>query len=192
MLQDDPPLPLVPASDLTVPASTADAPALADESADDPAGPTLASVEVSLCERMQAVPEGPSRVVDLVTLVANADGTVDDAEREALARTLSVLLGNKLHAGLVDQLIRSSIEDAAREGVEARIAAVAEALRGCNVVEEGLLVGLAVAYSSFGLSRPERAVINALAAACGVPRERLAALIRRVRIEVDPGGAARG
>jgi len=148
---------------------------------------TLDEAEAVLCARVQTDPHASKRIVDLLCLVAAADGEVDADERKALSRTLAVLLGSELHPAMLEVLIRGSLHEIESQGFDARILDVAASMRACSAVEEGLLVAIAMAYVSDGFSGPERDVIQGLARAMGIGAPRLAALVRRVRSEVDPG-----
>jgi hypothetical protein len=141
----------------------------------------IADVEQILAHEVLENPDMAARIVDLLCLVAIADGRVDDAEREEISRVLGVLLAERLHAAVTTHLIRGSLREIERDGVHARVLAVSEALCGAHLVEEGLLIGIAMGFVSNGFSPEERAVIEAIAQTCGVSEERLARLEARVR-----------
>jgi tellurite resistance protein len=148
---------------------------------------TLDEAESTLCARVASYPHASKRLVDLLCLVAAADGEVDDEERAALSRTLAVLLGNDLQEAIVSLLIRGSLDEIDIHGFQPRIELVAQALRECSAVEEGLMLAIAMAYVTDGFSQPERSVVRGLAKAMGVTDARLAALVQSVRDQVDPG-----
>ncbi|MGK4003443.1 tellurite resistance TerB family protein [Sorangium sp. So ce1036] len=123
----------------------------------------------------------PTPIVDLGALVANADGNVDAEELDALRQLIEPMLGAELNAELVRYLIEASLKVIAAAGVEPRVRLLAEILMDCDAVEEGIIVALAVAHASEGLSAPERAVIESLARAARLPPGRLDRLSDDVR-----------
>jgi tellurite resistance protein len=148
---------------------------------------TLDQAESTLCARVASYPHASKRLVDLLCLVAAADGEVDDEEKAALARTLAVLLGSDLQEAIVSLLIRGSLDEIDVHGFQPRIELVAQALRDCSAIEEGLMLAIAMAYVSDGFSQPERSVVRGLAKSMGVTDARLQALVQSVREQVDPG-----
>ena len=112
-----------------------------------------------LCTRFEQHGYNPTPIVDLGVLVARADGKVDDAEKKAL-----------------------------RDVFEARARLVAEILKDCDAVEQGIVVALGIAYASEGLSKDERAVIDMIAKAAGLAPERVDALAKQVKAKLPEDG----
>jgi tellurite resistance protein len=127
----------------------------------------------------------PTPIIDLGTLVANADGVVDAQEIETLQQILEPLLGAQLDGELVGYLVNASLTVIKAAGVEPRMRVVAEILMDCDAVEDGIIVALAVAYASEGLSEAERSLVTQLAKTCELPDDRIAALIARVGTEME-------
>jgi tellurite resistance protein len=123
----------------------------------------------------------PTPIVDLGALVANADGSVEPEEIEALGELLGPMLGAELDAEIVGYLVEASLRVIAAAGVQPRVRLIAEILKDCNAVEEGILIALSVAYASEGLSAAERALIESLARAAELPSARLAELNEKVQ-----------
>ncbi|WP_437708143.1 tellurite resistance TerB family protein [Sorangium sp. So ce448] len=123
----------------------------------------------------------PTPIVDLGALVANADGTVDAEEIDALRQLIEPMLGAQLNVELVRYLIEASLKVIAAAGVEPRVRLLAEILMDCDAVEEGIIIALAVAHASEGISDAERAVIESLARAAELPGRRLDQLNEQVR-----------
>jgi tellurite resistance protein len=138
-----------------------------------------------LCEAFEKGGYNPTPIIDLGVLVAGADGTVDDKERELLLDVFQTLLETKINAEVVDHLVTSSLEVIAAAGSEARERLVAAILADCDAVEAGLLVALAIAFASEGLSSSERTVITRIARAAGLGEARLAELVRHVERHSD-------
>jgi tellurite resistance protein len=130
----------------------------------------------------------PTPIIDLGVLVVYADGVIDEKEREVLLDVFSTLLDTKLPPEVVDHLVTASVQVIEAAGAESRARLIAEILLDCDAVEPGILVALAVAYASEGLSKEERVVIERIADFAKLPRSRLEELIRRVsaRAAGDP------
>lgn len=141
-----------------------------------------------LCTAFSRNGYNPTPIIDLGVLVANADGEVDEEERAILSDVFQALLETALTPEVVENLVTASLEVIQAAGAESRARLVAEILRDCDAVEPGVLVALAVAFASKGLSSAERAVIDRIAAASGLPKARLGELVERVRsrVEGDP------
>ncbi len=135
----------------------------------------------ALVTKFDAGDYNPTPVVDLGALVANADGHVDPQELDALCAIFEPLLGAALDRELVSMLVDASVQVAQAAGTEARIRVIAEILADCDAVEPALIVALAVAFASDGLSDAERGVVAALARATQQPEARVTELTERVR-----------
>lgn len=133
-----------------------------------------------LCHAFERGGYNPTPIIDLGVLVVIADGVVDDKERDVLLDLFQTLLDTKLSPEVVDHLVTASMQVAEAAGVESRARLIAEILLDCDAVEPGILVALAVAYASEGLSKEERGVIERIADAAELPRSRLDEMIKRV------------
>jgi tellurite resistance protein len=138
-----------------------------------------------LCAAFERGGYNPTPIIDLGVLVVNADGVVDKQEREVLLDVFQTLLDTKLSGDVVDHLVTASVQVIEAAGAESRARLIAEILVDCDAVEPGILVALAVAYASEGLSKEERVVIERIADASRLPRARLEELIRRVHARAD-------
>jgi len=139
----------------------------------------------AVCDLFERGEYNPTAIIDLGVLVANADGTIDDDELDALRLIFGRLLRTQLDGELVEHLIVASREVIDAAGVGARLRLIAEILRDCNAVEEGMIVALGIAYSSEGFSPSERTLVASLAHACDLPSSRLEELIETVRLAVE-------
>jgi hypothetical protein len=81
----------------------------------------------------------------------------------------------------VHHLLGVSLEALGSADRDARARLIAEILLDCDAVEPGLTIALAVAFSSEGLSPEERRLIEIIADAGGVTRERLEQMIAEVQ-----------
>jgi tellurite resistance protein len=138
-----------------------------------------------LCAAFERHGYNPTPIIDIGVLVANADGIVDEREREVLLDMFQTLLDAKLSAEVVDHLVTSCLQIIEAAGAESRARLVAEILHDCDAVEPGILVALAVAYASEGLSKAERVVIERIADAARLPRPRLEEIMQRVAARAD-------
>ncbi len=130
----------------------------------------------------------PTPIIDIGVLVASADGKVDDHERLLLLEVFQTLLETLLNAEVVDHLVTASLEVIEAAGAVPRARLVGAILKDCDAVEPGLVVALAVAFASEGLSAAERAVVSRIAEGADFGEEQLAALEARVRQmgDIDP------
>ena len=77
---------------------------------------------VDLCARFDLNDYNPTPLVDLGALVANADGSVDTEELEALRQLLEPMLGAQLNAEMVGYLIEASLRVIEAAGIEPLVA----------------------------------------------------------------------
>ena len=141
-----------------------------------------------LCVAFERGGYNPTPVIDLGVLVANADGTVDERERELLLEVFQALLETKVTAEVVDALVSASVEVIKVAGAEARARLVAAILTDCDAVDAGLRVAIAIAFASEGLTEAERGVIDRVAGAADVPKARVDELVEEVRSYTDAAG----
>jgi tellurite resistance protein len=142
---------------------------------------TVAVAIDQLCAAFERHGYNPTPIIDLGVLVASADGVIDDKERAVLLDLFQTLLDAKLSAEVVDHLVTSCAQIIEAAGAESRARLVAEILHDCDAVEPGLLVAIAIAYASEGMSADERVVIERIADAARLPRARLEEIITRMR-----------
>lgn len=140
-----------------------------------------------LCLAFERGGYNPTPIIDLGVLVVIADGVVDEKEREVLLDVFQTLLDTKLSPEVVDHLVTASVQVVEAAGAESRARLIAEILLDCDAVEPGILVALAVAYASEGLSKEERVVVERIADAAELPRSRLEQLIKRVHARAAGG-----
>jgi tellurite resistance protein len=140
-------------------------------------GAHIKPLVAALCARFGGDDEGITTSVDLAVLVAAADGTIDADERAALTASLEAIMGSTVAPTVVRYLVRESRNQIEAAGAEARARAIGGVLADHGAVDDGLRLALAIAFSSGGLSAPEREVIAVVAKAAGVSESRLEALI---------------
>jgi tellurite resistance protein len=145
------------------------------------AHPIVQSAIETLIKQFAYGDYNPTPIIDLGVLVANADGQVDDDELETLRSIFQSLFGATLSRDMVGFLIAASLEVLQAAGIDSRVRLIAEILKDCDAVKPGVIVALAVAYSSEGLSAAERGVIEAVARAADLSTSELDALVESVR-----------
>jgi tellurite resistance protein len=113
-------------------------------------------------------------------LAANADGSVDDEERDMLVRAIEVLSEGGVIEWEVESLLDDSAARAKAEGDAKRADAVGAKLKELGHPEAGLLFAAFVAQASGGIDKKESAVLHAIGKAAGVAKTKVTALLKRV------------
>jgi tellurite resistance protein len=124
---------------------------------------------------------GLGTIVDLAVLVAMADGKIDAVEMAALTESVEAIVGSRLVISMVKHLVTQSRADIRGKGIEAAAQSIGAILAKQGAAEDGLLLGLAVAFASEGLAVAEREVLEGVSRAAGVSPERFAELVEAVR-----------
>lgn len=145
----------------------------------------IANAIDELCTAFARHGYNPTPIIDIGVLVASADGTVDEREREMLLDVFQKLLDTALTPEVVDHLVTASLEVIEAAGAESRARLVAAILKDCEAVEPGVRVGLGLAYASQGLSSAEKKVIERIATAGGLSAKRLAELTEEIGKHAD-------
>ena len=128
-----------------------------------------------------------TRMVELVMLVARADGVIDDTEREAIAVFAEELLGPLGSREAIDHVVNELAAGLDAESLAAHCEAIGKALANADVVTEGIELAIHVALASDGLADSEKDVIYAIAKSAGATPEQTALLIARLsRASVRP------
>ncbi|MBN2196590.1 MAG: TerB family tellurite resistance protein [Polyangiaceae bacterium] len=120
-------------------------------------------------------------LVDLMVLVANADGNIDPDEHVALSAGIESILGSRVAPEFVSEVVVESLDKLAEENLDLRALAIGHLLAERGEAEEGLRIGIAVALASGGLAEPEYDLLGTVARAAGVSGARLDVLIDHVR-----------
>ena len=113
-------------------------------------------------------------------LAANADGRVDDEEREMLVRAIEVLSEGGVIEWEVESLLDESAARAKAEGDTKRADAVGAKLKELGQPEAGLLFAAFVAQASGGIDKKESAVLHAIGKSAGLAKTKVTALLKRV------------
>lgn len=101
-------------------------------------------------------------LMEAASLMAVADGEVDDDEREVIRRVLQKLSIDALSSVVADAMLSSSVELTQELGVDKRCVELATALVKHDVVREGIFIAVLVADVSGGIVPREKAVLDRL------------------------------
>jgi tellurite resistance protein len=124
-------------------------------------------------------------LVDLLVLVANADGKIDATERAALQTGIETVVGSQLVPLVVHRLVAESLERTDASSADLLAVSVGSALADIGRIEDGLRVAITVAELSDGLSEPEHDLLVTIARAGGRSTRQLDALVEQIRAEAS-------
>jgi tellurite resistance protein len=141
----------------------------------------LRPLATALLDRFGGDDEGLAATVDLAVLVAMADDHIDAAEKEALASAIEALMGGKLASTITRHLVADRRAALREAGVEASAHALGKKLGAHGAAELGVRLALAMAWTSDGLSREERAAIALVATAAGLGENRFHELVKEAQ-----------
>lgn len=120
-------------------------------------------------------------LVGLLVLVANPTGECDPDEYVALTAGISSVLGAHLSAERIEALVEEAMDGLLEEGPDLRALAVGHRLVEQGRAEEGLRVGIAVAFASGRYGEAVHDRLETVARAAGITGARLEVLVREVR-----------
>jgi tellurite resistance protein len=119
-------------------------------------------------------------VVESAYLVAQADGTFDEEERQAFQHVVLSACEGTVAARQVTALLRDLQDQLAEDGVEKRIRMVARAITRPEHALEVLRIAALVAYASGGVDASESDVLANLAREFRLDRDALATVLEEV------------
>jgi hypothetical protein len=115
-------------------------------------------------------------------LAALADGEVDAAERETIAKAVEVLSRGAVIEWETEQLLDECASLAEKEGLEKRAKAIGAALKGLGHAEAGLLFAAVIARVTKGVDKKEAEVLKNVGAAAGVGADQIKAIVKRATL----------
>jgi hypothetical protein len=130
----------------------------------------------TLAAHKAASPALKIAILEAACLISACDGSVDDAERDAILRSAAVL-GTSPAEFNAGELLKRSIAFAQSEQIESELDRIGKALAAAGAAREGLLAAAVVGLVSQGLSLGELAALRRLAAAAGLEEASLGPLI---------------
>jgi tellurite resistance protein len=120
-------------------------------------------------------------IVEAAYLVANADGTFDDAERKAFERVVVSACGGTVTPKQIQGLLADLRDQVSEDGVDRRISAMAAAVSKKEQAVEVLRIAALLADSSEGVSEVETAMLRRMAFALGLEEKQVETAIADVR-----------
>ena len=124
-------------------------------------------------------------LVEAGFLVANADDHFDAEERVAFARVVAEACDEAVSSTMLDELIADLALELASSSVEDRVDVIVAAASNTEEQLAIFKVAAVMAYSSSGLSRSERIVLNHLAEGFGLDRNTSTAILDKVADQTD-------
>lgn len=125
-------------------------------------------------------------LVEVMFLMMAADGSVADAERDALRGAVRALSGGTIHSGTISVLLDLYQQRLAAEGREARLQAVAELLADePTEAEVGFTLAAAVALADDEVAPEENEFINQLASWFGIDEIHASRILDRLEEDTD-------
>ncbi len=124
-------------------------------------------------------------IVEGAYLVAVADGVIDADERRVFERVLNIACGGVLLERQVSQLITHLAGALEREGIDARVAAVAAQVHTEEHAREVLRIAALLALASDDVSAVEMVVLEKLAHAFGLAGTEVEVAVQHVRAIVS-------
>jgi len=113
------------------------------------------------CALFEAIVEG-------AYLVASADGVFDDTERDTFEKVVSAACGGTVSTKNVADLVADLADQLSEDGIERRVAAVAEQVGKKSHAREVLRIATLLAQTSEDVSDVERGVLVRLGKAMGL------------------------
>jgi tellurite resistance protein len=120
-----------------------------------------------------------AHAVEAGYLAALADGSVDKAEREILAKAVELLSQGAVIEWETETLLDECATRAEKEGADVRAKKVGEALKELGQPEAGLLVAAFVARATNGVEKSEAEVLKAIAKAAGLSADKVKTIVKR-------------
>jgi tellurite resistance protein len=112
-------------------------------------------------------------------LVATADGTFDDTERETLVKAIEILSVGAVIEWEVETLLDECEARSQKDGAAKRAEAVGKELVALGAAEPGLLIAAAVARATKKIDKKEAETLKAVGAAAGLTAEELSAIVKK-------------
>jgi uncharacterized tellurite resistance protein B-like protein len=147
-------------------------------------GPDMTPEAVQM---MEIVAEyGP--LCEAMYLMMSADGRVTDDEREVLRGALRNLSSDRLRTAQIDSMVERAAKNASEHGRDARMQAVALALREDRVRGEvAFVLAAAIAFADNAIADQENDTLSELAEGLGIDEARANNLLDTVESDMGAG-----
>jgi len=120
-------------------------------------------------------------IVEAAYLVATADGVFDDDERLTFERIVTAACGGSVPQSHVGALVSDLADQLDEDGLDQRIARLAEGVKSEEQAREVLRIAALVACVSDDVSAVERDALTRIATACGLEGGAVDAALAEVR-----------
>ncbi len=120
-------------------------------------------------------------IVEGAYLVATADGVFDDEERSTFERIVTAACGGAVPQSHVADLITDLADQLGEDGLERRVARLAEGVQREEQALEVLRIAALIAQVSDDVSEVERAVLGQIASACHLGEGAVESALAEVR-----------
>jgi tellurite resistance protein len=123
-------------------------------------------------------------IVEAAYLVASADGVVDAEERRAFERIVTAACGGAVPQRHVADLVADLDDQLAEDGLDRRVARLAEGVTRREHAQEVLRIAALIAQVSEDVSPVEREVLEKIAVACKLDASEVDAALADVKKEL--------
>lgn len=123
-------------------------------------------------------------IVEAAYLVASADGVVDEEERRTFERIVTAACGGAVPQHHIADLVADLEDQLSEDGLDRRIARLAEAVTRKEHAQEVLRIATLIAQVSDEVSDVERVVLEKLAVACKLDASEVDAALVDVKREL--------
>jgi uncharacterized tellurite resistance protein B-like protein len=131
---------------------------------------------------------GTGAMIETAFLMAAADGTLSDIEREQLVATMEYITDKKIARDKLDETIDQLLEALSADGWEARINAVASSLSDSIARRNAYRLAAGVSFIDGEVQQEEAQLFTLLARAFEIPETEAEAILVEVRDELFPKG----
>jgi|LNFM01.1.fsa_nt_gb uncharacterized tellurite resistance protein B-like protein len=129
---------------------------------------------------------GTGAMIETAFLMAAADGTLSDIEREQLVATMEYITDKKIPRDKLDETIDQLLEALSADGWEARINAVASSLSDALARRNAYRLAAGVSFIDGEVQPEEAQLFTLLARAFEIPETEAEAILVEVRDELFP------
>ena len=143
--------------------------------------PSMFATDLSALKQTDVPPDVLIRfdaLCEAMYLMAKADGTLDPAEADTLKGALRELSDNTVRTHHIQKMLESAEERLAKDGLPARIKAVADKLlQDEGSAEAAFVLAAAVAFADESIADEENEMLNSFAEALGLDADQANALL---------------
>jgi tellurite resistance protein len=131
---------------------------------------------------------GTGAMVETAFLMAAADGSLSDIEREQLVATMEFITDRKVARARLDEIVGQLLEALSTDGWEARIQAVATSLEDPLARRNAFRLAAGISFIDGEVQPEEAELFTLLANAFEIPQTEAEAILVEVRDELFPQG----